>query len=239
MERRPNNIVDGDPFYSPEPQDCVILFHNAVKDVRRTIDLLETFKDYCEDNLFLMGVSFGGIIGTMVLALEKRIKKGILMITGANWRWINFYSPYTEKVRTGYATQKNSFGCDSEEYCKKFRSDAKNFVKNNFNSIDDIFKKSPITCYHYDPLSYAKFVKQPVLFVQAIFDKIMPKDAIKDLEYLLPNKVVKKILAGHKSSILYRSLIGRWVVNFIEKESIEKAFQEEEKKSSQVVSSSR
>ncbi len=53
----------------------MVLFHNAVKDVRRTIDLLESFDDYSEDNLYLMGVSFGGIIGTMALALDKRIKK--------------------------------------------------------------------------------------------------------------------------------------------------------------------
>jgi len=232
LSRKPNEVEDGDPFYSPEPQECTVLFHNSVKDVRRTIDLLETFDDFSENKLYLMGVSFGGIIGTMTLALDKRVKKGILMITGGNWRWINFYSPYTGKVRERYAKEKNSFGCDSEEYCKKYRSDAANFVKNNINSIDDIFQKTPISCYHYDPLSYAKFVNQPVLYIKALFDKIMPHKATNDLQKLLPNKKVKRLLSGHKSSYLFKRTVGRWVTNFIEEgltqESLEKSRKREE-----------
>ena len=223
LERAPKGIQDGDPFYSSEPDECVVLFHNAVKDVRRTIDLLESFDDYSEDNLYLMGVSFGGIIGTMALALDKRIKKGILMITGGNWRWINFYSPFTQKVRDAYATQKNAYGCDSEEYCIKFRENAFDFVKDNINSIDDIFQKTPIPCYHYDPISYAKFVNQPVLFIKGTFDKIIPHRATNELIKLLPNKKVKYILAGHKSSYLWKSVVGRWVISFIEQDKLKEA----------------
>ncbi|RAO98782.1 alpha/beta hydrolase [Petrotoga sp. 9PW.55.5.1] len=228
LERKPKDVEDGDPYYSPEPKECVVLFHNAVKDVRRSIDLLETFDDFSEDNLYLMGVSFGGIIGTMSLALDQRIKKGILMITGGNWRWINFYSPYTQKVRERYAKEKNSFGCDSEEFCKKFRSDAATFVKDNINSIEDIFSKTPITCYHYDSLSYAKFVKQPVFFVKGSFDKIMPHKATRDLEKLISNKIVRRIPAGHKSSYFLKRFVGKWVINFLEKEEIEQQVKDKE-----------
>jgi len=157
------------------------------------------------------------------LALDKRIKKGILMITGGNWRWINFYSPFTQKVRDAYATQKNAYGCDSEEYCIKFRENAFDFVKDNINSIDDIFRKTPIPCYHYDPISYAKFVNQPILFIKGTFDKIIPHQATNELIKLLPNKKVKYILAGHKSSYLWKSIVGRWVISFIEQDKLKEA----------------
>jgi hypothetical protein len=54
LKRKPEGIKGGEPFYSAEPTKCVVRFHKAVKDVRRSIDLLETFQDYEENNLFLM-----------------------------------------------------------------------------------------------------------------------------------------------------------------------------------------
>ncbi|MDO7977761.1 alpha/beta hydrolase [Oceanotoga teriensis] len=217
LNRKPSNMIAGDPFYSSEPEECVKLFHNSVKDIRRTIDLIECFKGYKKDKLYLMGVSFGGIIGTMSLALDKRIKKGILMITGGNWRWINFYSPYTQRVRDAYEKYGNSFGCRNEESCIKYRKDALSLVKKNISSIEDIFNNTPITCYHYDPLSYAKFVNQDVLFIRGIFDKIIPQRSTDELIELLPNKKVKKIPTGHKTSILFKKIVGSWVINYLEK----------------------
>jgi pimeloyl-ACP methyl ester carboxylesterase len=165
-----------------------------------------------------MGVSFGGIIGTLLLALDKRINKGILTITGGNWRWINFYSPYTDRVREEYRTKGNAYGCNGEEFCaKNFRSDAQKFIKENFFSLDDIFEKSPIPCYAYDPLSFAPFVENKVLFIQGKYDKIIPKKASEELYEMFPNVKKKVFPAGHKSSILFKRIIARWAINFIEK----------------------
>ncbi|WGS64462.1 alpha/beta hydrolase family protein [Marinitoga aeolica] len=218
LKRTPKGMNGGDPFYSADPDKCVIEFHNAVKDVRRTIDLIENFKDFKENNLYLFGISFGGIIGTMTLALDKRFKKGVLMITGGNWRWINFHSPYTYKVREEYKTKGNAYGCNSEEFCiKHFRKDPVNFVSKKFQRIEDVFDKAPIPCYSYDPISFAKFVNQPILFIRGIFDKIIPKEATDDLISLLPNASVQKIPTGHKSSILFKRLVGKKILNFLQK----------------------
>ncbi|GAB6189532.1 alpha/beta fold hydrolase [Marinitoga arctica] len=215
--RTPKGMNGGEPFYSANPNKCVLEFHNAVKDVRRTIDLIENFNNYNKNNLFLFGLSFGGIIGTMALALDKRIKKGILMITGGNWRWINFHSPYTYKVREEYKTTGNAYGCNSEDFCiKYFRKNPVDFVSNNFQTIDDIFTKAPIPCYSYDPISFAKFVNQPILFIRGIFDKIIPKESTEDLISLLPNVSVQKIPTGHKSSILFKKLVGRNILIFLQ-----------------------
>ncbi|WP_165146395.1 alpha/beta hydrolase [Marinitoga sp. 38H-ov] len=216
LQRTPKGYNGGDLFYSANPDKCVVEFHNAVKDVRRTIDIIENFNDYNPNKLYLVGVSFGGIIGTMTLALDKRIKKGVLMITGGNWRWINFHSPYTEVIRKEYYTIGNSYGCNSEKFCiENFRKNAVDFVLNNFKTIDDIFDKAPIPCYSYDPISFAKFVDQPILLIRGIFDKVIPKEATDDLISLLPNVIVDKIPTGHKSSILFKNILSKKIINFI------------------------
>ena len=215
LERSSGLGKDGEPFFSSEPDECTVLFHNTVKDARRSIDFLETQEGFDPTRLFLVGVSFGGMLGAMTMALDKRIKKGCLMITGGNWRWINFYSPYAQDIRQQYLTVSNHYGCRNEETCaKNFRADACAFVKNNFKNINDIFEKSPITCYHYDAISYAPFIAQPVLIINGIFDKIMPKKASQELNSLLKNKKIKQIPSGHKSSILFRRIIALWIMKF-------------------------
>lgn len=218
-KRKNQNIVDGDPFYSADPDVCVQLFHNAVKDIRRTIDYIQNFDGFTKEKLHVMGVSFGGIVGTMLMALDKRINKGILTITGGNWRWINFYSPYTERVRKEYREKGNAYGCNGEEYCiKNFRQNPQEFIKTNFNNVDDIFNKSKIPCYMYDPISFAPFVNNKVLYIKGKYDKIIPHKSSDELYELLPDAKLKTFPAGHKTSILFKRIIGRWAIKFIEKE---------------------
>ncbi|HOO74865.1 MAG TPA: acetylxylan esterase [Tepiditoga sp.] len=214
-ERKPEGIYDGDPFYSSDPYKCNNLFHNSVKDVRRTIDLVETFNEYNSDNLYIMGVSMGGMIAVMASALDKRIKKTILMITGGNWRWINFYSPYTQKVRDEYEKYGNEWGCHCEKDCLKYRKDAFSDVQKNINKIEDIFSVPKIMCFQYDPLSYAKFIDNEVLFISGIYDKVIPEKSVEELYNMIKNKKRIKFPGGHKSSIAFKRYLAYKVLKFI------------------------
>lgn len=218
LDRTPEGQQGGEPFYSAEPNECMHKFHYAVKDIRKTIDILELFGNYDGGKLYLMGMSFGGIIGTMALALDKRIKKGVLLVAGGNWRLINFHSPYTLKIKNEVETFGNSYGCDGEKKCAEyFRKDSVLYVKNNFKKIDDIFTGKHVGCYVYDPLSFAPFVDQQVLFIRAAFDRIMPKQSSLELLSLLNNSIYKTIPTGHKSSYFMRRHVGRMVLKFLDK----------------------
>jgi pimeloyl-ACP methyl ester carboxylesterase len=214
-KQKPENMYGGEPFMSANPDICVKKFHMAIRDTRKILDFAEEQKGFNGENCYIFGFSFGGMIATMAMGVDKRIKKGVLAITGGNWRWINFYSPYSEAVRQDLYKNSNPYGCKDEADCmKRFRGDAVNWVKENVKTVDDIFNKAPIGCYHYDPICYAPLIDRPVLFLKAAFDKIMPKNATEDLEALLPNKTVKNIPTGHKSSIVLRRRILKWSMQF-------------------------
>ena len=55
-----------------------------VRDFRRTIDYLETRRDIDADKLAYYGVSWGGRMGSIVLAVEPRLRTGILNQAGIN-----------------------------------------------------------------------------------------------------------------------------------------------------------
>jgi predicted esterase len=56
----------------------------VVNDVRRTIDYLETRDDIDREKIGFFGYSWGGRLGSIVMAIEERIKLGILLVGGFN-----------------------------------------------------------------------------------------------------------------------------------------------------------
>lgn len=216
MQRGKPEWNGGEPFFHHSPSHCIVRFHQAIKDVRRTIDLIQTCQEFQNIQtlpIAVMGFSFGGMIATMSLALDQRLKAGVLAFTGGDWRWINWYSPYVEPVREGYRNFSNEWGCKDENRCIELRSESRKKV-HNLKSIEQIFELKP-TCFHYDPISYAKFVTQPTLMFQGVFDKVIPKQASNGLYRLLPNARKIIVPSGHKSSYVFRRFISKNTVSFL------------------------
>jgi hypothetical protein len=56
----------------------------VVNDACRTIDYVETRDDFKRENIGLYGYSWGGRLGSIVMAVEERIKLGMLLVGGFN-----------------------------------------------------------------------------------------------------------------------------------------------------------
>jgi dienelactone hydrolase len=70
-----SDYPDSSTFY----RDHVVMW---VKDLRRSIDFLHTRKDVDTDNIAFYGVSWGGALAPIMLAVEDRMKTGILHAGG-------------------------------------------------------------------------------------------------------------------------------------------------------------
>lgn len=56
----------------------------TVNDTRRLIDFLQTQPEFDPERIYLTGASYGAITGTVILAKEKRIKAGALVVGGGD-----------------------------------------------------------------------------------------------------------------------------------------------------------
>ncbi len=56
------------------------------KDLRRSIDYLETREDIATDRLAFMGVSWGAAMGPIMMAIEPRFKVGVVVVAGLNFQ---------------------------------------------------------------------------------------------------------------------------------------------------------
>jgi len=73
------SIAQSSPDTTTHFRDLVVQW---VKDVRRTIDFLETRKDIRSDRIGLLGISWGGSQAPYALAIEPRIKAAALYSAG-------------------------------------------------------------------------------------------------------------------------------------------------------------
>jgi pimeloyl-ACP methyl ester carboxylesterase len=76
---RPSEMRNVNPTSSVAYRDATIQW---VKDVRRSIDYLETRKDIDAQHIGYFGTSWGGMLGGLVPAVEPRLKVAVLHVAG-------------------------------------------------------------------------------------------------------------------------------------------------------------
>jgi dienelactone hydrolase len=99
---RGDNVLTDIPDSSNLYKDHVIMW---TKDVRRSIDYLESRKDINSQKIAYYGYSWGGYMGGIIPAVEKRIKAVILVVAGLDYvktlpeaKTNNFISRITQPV---------------------------------------------------------------------------------------------------------------------------------------------
>jgi pimeloyl-ACP methyl ester carboxylesterase len=79
----------GDGLASDYPNETIFWKEHVImwgKDLRRSIDYLETRKDIDADKIAYYGISWGGAMGAIMPAVEPRIKTSVLVVAGLNFQ---------------------------------------------------------------------------------------------------------------------------------------------------------
>jgi eukaryotic-like serine/threonine-protein kinase len=76
---RQDNVHSDSPNESVAYKDHVVMW---AKDYSRTIDYLETRKDMSADKIAYLGTSWGGVMGGIIPAVEKRVRVVVLNVGG-------------------------------------------------------------------------------------------------------------------------------------------------------------
>jgi fermentation-respiration switch protein FrsA (DUF1100 family) len=148
-DRKPKVPVDlfGLSVYST--RDMLI---QTVVDLRRGIDYLETRKDVDPTRIGYAGFSMGGILGTLVCAVDERIKAPILALAGGDWKLMfeNTKLPNAERARKEHPTEAAA-------------------------GVDVLDPVDPI---HW----VARIAPRPILFINGDHDTVVPVVCAKELQ---------------------------------------------------------
>ena len=74
----------GKVLYSPEPEELKANVIQTIIDLRRAVDFLETRPEIDRDRIGYAGGSMGGILGSLFVSVEPRIKAAVIVVGGGN-----------------------------------------------------------------------------------------------------------------------------------------------------------
>jgi hypothetical protein len=169
-----------------ELEDIDGLLRRSVRDAERVIDWLETQPQVDASRLGLFGVSLGAIRGTLVVALDPRVRAGVLGLVGGDLPYI-----LTHTQEKGLVRERDKI------------------LETRQMSLKEVEEKlrEIINC---DPLKVAPAVDPTrVLMVIAAFDAVIPARKGWELRRKLGNPAAVQIFSGHYTAVLYAPWL-RW-----------------------------
>ena len=87
----------------------------SVTDIRQVIDWSSSRPEIIQDQIALVGISFGGMISTIAMGLDKRIKAGVMIVSGGNSEKITRYSLL---LRWQYKHNEEEFRHNQQSYAQ-------------------------------------------------------------------------------------------------------------------------
>lgn len=171
-ERAPEGTKSGELFFSFNEDQTFLNMRQSILDLRLFMNYLLEKEG---EEVFSIGLSLGAILLNLLMGIDRRILRGVSIMGGGNMLRITIEGFYGLSARVYYKKQ----GLNWETYKREMG----NFIK----YVDQVCKNkklipTPHKWYLVDPLTYACFNKpRRVLFINGIFDKVIPKKAVIEL----------------------------------------------------------
>jgi dienelactone hydrolase len=176
----------------------------SVTDIRQVIDWADSRPEIIQDKISVLGISLGGLVSTIAMGLDKRLKAGIFIVCGGNSEKITKNSPI---LRWRYKLKKAEYNRNQETYASYLSA----VEEKGFEEVV-AEKRSYLT----DPLTFAAKVKnRPVLMLNALWDEMIPRVATLELWRALGKPPIKWYPATHASLWLWYPFIGRQITDFL------------------------
>lgn len=207
-ERKIDGIASENKFLTDDMEDSIQDFRQAIIDIRTNLNFLESI-GLGKNGFNLMAFSFGGMIGVILAAVDKRIKNSVLIATGGNYEYVVWKGTLSKFIRKKYTLNPNyeTYGCNYE-ICRSIHANYSQLLE-KIHSVHDFerinFEKG---CFLFDPLTFAPLLKgKKVLIFRALFDEIFPKESTLQLAKAIGNAKIMTLFSDHYSIIMYRKLI--------------------------------
>lgn len=214
--------VSGKSYLYPEINTMFQFWEHAVVDVLSTIDLLKQINSW-QDNNLLLGYCLGGMVSTMIAAIEKDISHTIFMTSGGHIPSIMHESSAVsfipKMVERGYTAK---FNLHDKDYLYKTYDKQFNLVRQmGFDELVNSKEIHPL--FKIDPISYAHFLDSSKLtFIDAIFDRTLPKISRTLLYSEMKGAKKRTLPISHVNWLPFAYFLAKYIlhkVNITDKES--------------------
>ncbi|SHF18302.1 hypothetical protein SAMN02745164_01952 [Marinitoga hydrogenitolerans DSM 16785] len=214
------NSVSGRSYLWPDLKLMYHFWEHGVVDTLSTLDLLKQENLWKPENI-LIGYCLGGMVGTIVEALNPQLKNFLLMTTGGHLPEILYNSPATKFVKRlikkGF---KDDFDLHNPKKIFNIYKEQFDIVKNM--SLNELIHSENIhPLFKIDPLSYAHLINpKKVTFVEALFDKTLSRKSRKMLAKEFKGAKHYFIPTGHVTWLPFEFLLAKNIINMLHIEDL-------------------
>jgi len=210
--RTASGSTSGKDFFSPDLRRLTVFWEQAVVDTMTTIDLLQQ-ENIWWDNNCLFGYCLGGMVSTIVSAIDKRINDLILMTVGGNMAKIIWQSPVLKSIRLSLRSGSGEEGYLNDEKRLNTRFKEDSLAVQKMKSASELLESNLHPLFKIDPLAYARFNdSKKVTMIEALFDKALPVQTRKQLweAFGRPRRYIVPI--GHVSWFPFEYALGKYIL---------------------------
>ena len=182
------------------------VYQMSVVDIRQIVDWAIDIEGINKEHIVVMGLSLGGFISAIAMGIDKRIKVGVLLVTGGNSEKIVQMSKANAFIKR-YKHSEAEY--DEIQHCY-----AQYLVEVAEKGLENVTpaKKSFLT----DPMTFAHLLQQhPLLMINALWDEFIPKEATLDFWEVCGKPNILWYPATHSSIWLWYPFILKQITSFI------------------------
>jgi len=183
-------------------------FRQGTLDIIKTVSIL---KNLGYKEISIIGISLGSMFSIMSMALDKRIEKGVFILSGGDYSIITWKSPVMYKVREAYKRENIT-----RQSCLKARTLINPFLESVKKCENPFNVKSNIICLYFDPLTFAPLIDpERVLMINGLFDFIIPRQATLRLHRALGKPKIIWFPTDHLYLYFFRNRIITYIKSFL------------------------
>jgi dienelactone hydrolase len=193
-----------DRIYDLTADEWFETYQLSVTDIRQVIDWASKRPEIDPHKVAVFGISLGGFLSTIAMGVDRRIKAGVIMVSGGN----------TEKM--GRSTKHKAYRNQRSEaeYQQIQRSYTDYLTQVAERGFENVI--APQKSFLTDPLTYASYLRErPLLMMNAVRDKYIPRDSALDLWQAAGKPNIRWFPTGHSSIWLFYPVIQRQTLGFL------------------------
>ncbi len=188
------------------PEEWFVGYQILITDIFSVLDWLAIRSEIDNGRIGLVGLSMGAFIGSIALALEERLKLGVLLLSGGNSGKIAQLSRF-RNFRKDFGLPDNIY----EQTQRKYLTYLKAVREKGWENVTP-----DQNSYYIDAMTYAHLLrKKPMLMINALWDEFIPREATLDFWEAAGKPALEWLPATHPTIWAFYPRILKMITGFL------------------------
>jgi len=194
--------------FSPKtPREWLDISRSSVIEIRRVVDLLSNREEIDKNKIMVAGMSFGGVLSSIAMAVDKRISAGVLVVVGGNMAELSWGGKNVAVASSGHNCSREECLAAYSKYPEYLNEVARKGIENVIPAKE---------CFLFDPLTFASHLRsRPIVMINGKDDEAVSEKSTNLLWEACGKPRLTWVPDGHVATYCKSELICNEITNLL------------------------